>query len=372
MNCLPFLCTRRCPSASEPIPDSPSFRKFHVYSYNDLKIATEDFGESNKIGQGGFGSIYKGKLKNGATVAVKVLSAQSTQGEREFLNEISAIFDIKHQNLVELYGCCVDGDTRILVYGYLENNSLAQVFLGRESSGIEFDWMRRRTIGLGVASGLAYLHEEVKPHIVHRDIKASNILLDKDLNPKISDFGLAKLFPDDKTHISTRVAGTLGYLAPEYAISGQLTRKADVYSFGVLLLEIVSGGSILYSGVQIEEQYLLKRAWELHKAGELLELIDPKLNGDYPREEAIWFLKVALLCVQEKPNLRPNMSEVVKMLSDTVNDMDVNIRKPGIIPNFMAMKMGRTKKTEVLSQSSGHEGSFFSSSTGVTLGSFSS
>jgi serine/threonine protein kinase len=203
--------------------------------------------------------IVQGKLRNGQKVAIKVLSSESRQGTREFLNELSVISNINHHNLVKLHGCCVDGDQKMLVYNYLENNSLAQSLFGNSHSSIQLDWKTRVKICIGVASGLKYLHEEVRPVIVHRDIKASNILLDKDLSPKISDFGLAKLFPGNMTHISTRVAGTLGYLAPEYAIRGQLTKKADVYSFGVLLLEIVSGRCHTDPRLPLQDQFLLER-----------------------------------------------------------------------------------------------------------------
>jgi serine/threonine protein kinase len=200
----------------------------------------------------------QGKLKNSQKVAIKVLSSESKQGTKEFLNELSVISNITHPNLVKLYGCCVDGGQKMLVYNYLENNSVAKTLFGNARSSIRFDWRTRVKICIGVADGLAYLHEEVRPHIVHRDIKASNVLLDKDLNPKISDFGLAKLFPGNMTHISTRVAGTLGYLAPEYAIRGQLTKKADVYSFGVLLLEIVSGRWHTDPRLPLQDQFLLE------------------------------------------------------------------------------------------------------------------
>uniref|UniRef100_A0A453NG00 Protein kinase domain-containing protein n=1 Tax=Aegilops tauschii subsp. strangulata TaxID=200361 RepID=A0A453NG00_AEGTS len=174
-----------------------------------------------------------------------------------------SISNISHGNLVSLYGYCVEGNQRILVYNYLENNSLAQTLLGSGRSNIQFNWRSRVNICLGIARGLAYLHDDVNPHIVHRDIKASNILLDKDLTPKISDFGLAKLLPPNASHISTRVAGTLGYLAPEYAIRGQVTRKSDVYSFGVLLLEIVSGRSNTSSRLPYEDQILLEKYWHV-------------------------------------------------------------------------------------------------------------
>jgi serine/threonine protein kinase len=181
----------------------------NLFSYKDLKIATGDFNPTNKIGQGGFGSVYKGTLKYGKVAAIKVLSAESRQGVREFLTEIKVVSDIEHENLVKLIGCCVEDDHRILVYTYHENNDLAKTLLGRRQSSIQFNWRMRRRISIGIAKGLAFLHEEVRPHIIHRDIKASNILLDKDFTPKISDFGLAKLIPPNTTHVSTRVAGTM-------------------------------------------------------------------------------------------------------------------------------------------------------------------
>ncbi|XP_052174151.1 cold-responsive protein kinase 1 isoform X2 [Diospyros lotus] len=214
-----------------------------LFSYNSLRSATKDFHPSNRIGRGGFGVVYRGVLRDGTIVAIKRLSTESTQGTNELLTEINMISKIHHLNLVELIGCCIEGSNRILVYEYLENNSLAHALLGPKAKHVSLGWPKRTAICMGTASGLAFLHEEAEPHIVHRDIKASNILLDENFHPKIGDFGLAKLFPDNVTHISTRVAGTMGYLAPEYAMFGQLTKKADVYSFGVLVLEIISGRS---------------------------------------------------------------------------------------------------------------------------------
>lgn len=320
-----------------------------LYTYRELSIATEGFSAANKIGEGGFGYVFKGRLKDGTMVAIKVLSVESRQGIREFLTEIIVVSGVEHENLVKLHGCCVEGSHRILVYGYLENNSLAQTLLGRGDSGIPFDWKTRSEICIGVARGLAFLHEEVSPHIVHRDIKASNVLLDKDLKPKISDFGLAKLFPAHLTHISTRVAGTLGYLAPEYAIRGQLTRKADIYSFGILLLEIVSGRCNNDTRLPIEEQYLLEWAWDLYEQRQLQQLVDKKLEGDCDVDEACKFLKIALLCTQDMPKIRPSMSEVVKMLTgemDVVDDQKIS--KPGLISELMGLK-GRKDSSYPLS-----------------------
>uniref|UniRef100_A0A2P2IUA3 Uncharacterized protein MANES_15G092500 n=1 Tax=Rhizophora mucronata TaxID=61149 RepID=A0A2P2IUA3_RHIMU len=315
-----------------------TIRNVNFYSYKDLRLATNNFSPDNKIGEGGFGSVYKGRLKDDTVVAIKVLSAHSSQGVREFLNEIKTIAVIEHDNLVKLYGCCTEGNHRILVYGYLENNSLAHTLLGGSHSGNQFSWSTRRKICIGVARGLAFLHEDVHPHIVHRDIKASNVLLDKDFEPKISDFGLAKLFPDNMTHISTRVAGTIGYLAPEYAIRGQLTRKADIYSFGVLLLEIVCGRSNTNKRLSLDEQYLLERVWQLYRKGELLCLLDTSVDGDYNEEEACRYLKIGLLCIQDKPKIRPSMSTVLKMLMGETDVNDMKISSPGLLSEIMGLK----------------------------------
>ncbi|GFQ08004.1 probable LRR receptor-like serine/threonine-protein kinase at1g53430, partial [Phtheirospermum japonicum] len=182
-------------------------RRQKNFTYSELRVATNNFNRTNKIGRGGFGTVYKGILKNGTEVAVKTLSVGSKQGAHEFLTEIDTISNVKHPNLVELLGCCVHGANQILVYEYLENSSIDRALLGSKRS-INLDWKKRSAICIGTARGLAYLHEELMPRIVHRDIKASNILLDVDFQPKIGDFGLAKLFPDDITHISTKVAGT--------------------------------------------------------------------------------------------------------------------------------------------------------------------
>ncbi|GAV64059.1 Pkinase domain-containing protein [Cephalotus follicularis] len=317
-----------------------------LYTYMELRLATENFSPANKVGKGGFGSVYKGRLRDGTVAAIKVLSAESRQGVKEFMTEINVIAEIKHENLVKLYGCCVEGNNRILVYGYLENNSLAQTLLGRGRSTIQFSWPTRCNICIGIARGLAFLHEEAEPYIVHRDIKASNILLDKNLMPKISDFGLAKLIPPNLTHVSTRVAGTTGYLAPEYALRGQLTRKADIYSFGVLLLEIVSGRCNTNMRLPVKEQYLLERAWNLYEGGELVQLVDSSLHGDFNVEEACRYLKIGLLCTQDMPKLRPLMSTVVKMLMGEA-DLNEQISKPGLLSDFTDLKLKRKPKNNL-------------------------
>ncbi|XP_020586487.1 putative serine/threonine-protein kinase [Phalaenopsis equestris] len=340
-----------------------------LFSYEELRLATGDFSPGNKVGKGGFGSVYKGKLSNGTNVAVKVLSRESTQGAKEFLSEIAAISDIVHENLVKLHGVCMEGDYRLLVYNYLENNSLAQTLLGANRSNIQFSWKTRCKICIGVARGLAFLHEEVVPHIVHRDIKASNILLDKDLTPKISDFGLAKLLPPNATHVSTRVAGTAGYLAPEYAIRGQVTRKSDVYSFGVLLLEIVSGRSNTNTRLPFGDHFLLDRVWTLYEKGELESIIDAILSDDLDIKQACLFLKVGLLCTQDTSKLRPTMSTVVKMLIGEVDIESTQITKPGLVSDFMELKVLRKKPNDLLLSSSSTSSSNPESSGNNTHGS---
>ncbi|KAF1885234.1 hypothetical protein Lal_00029123 [Lupinus albus] len=340
MTCFPLLFGKKVPSVAKRDPDIDEellgLKNVRIFTYKELRNACDNFSSANKIGEGGFGSVYKGLLKDGKVAAIKVLSAESRQGVREFLTEINVISEIEHEYLVKLYGCCVEGDQRILVYNYLENNSIAQTLLGGGYSDIQFNWRTRTTICIGVARGLAFLHEEVRPHIVHRDIKASNILLDKDLKPKISDFGLARLIPSHLTHVSTRVAGTIGYLAPEYAIRGQLTRKADIYSFGVLLVEIT---------------------WELYEQGELIRLVDISLNGFFDAEEACRILKIALLCTQDNPKLRPSMSSVVKMLNREIDIGEIKITKPGLISDIMDLKVKEQKNNNDMKTSCSYSAS---------------
>ncbi|KAM3193631.1 hypothetical protein ACQJBY_070324 [Aegilops geniculata] len=325
--------------------DLPGVENITRFSYKELDRATARFDQSNKIGEGGYGPVYKGTLRDGTAVAVKVLSLQSRQGAREFLSELITISDISHENLVKLYGCCVEGSHKILVYNYLENNSLAQTLLGsQQHSSIQFNWRTRVNICIGVAQGLAYLHDGVRPHVVHRDIKASNILLDQDLTPKISDFGLAKLLPSDVSHISTRVAGTLGYLAPEYAIRGQVTRKSDVYSFGVLLIEIVSGRCNTDTKLPYEDQILLEKTWAYYDQGQLDEIIDSSLGDDLDVDEACRFLKVGLLCTKNVTKRRPDMSTVTRMLKGEEDVESHEITKPDVIRDFRDLKL-RSKAT---------------------------
>ncbi|KAF3529063.1 hypothetical protein DY000_02043033 [Brassica cretica] len=291
------------------------------FSLRQIKVATDNFDPANKIGEGGFGPVYKGEMNDGTIIAVKQLSAKSKQGNREFLNEIAMISALQHLHLVKLYGCCVEGDQLLLVYEYLENNSLARALFGPPETQIRLDWRTRQRICVGIARGLAYLHEESRLKIVHRDIKATNVLLDKELNAKISDFGLAKLDEEENTHMSTRVAGTYGYMAPEYAMRGHLTDKADVYSFGIVALEIVHGRSNTSARSKGETFYLLDWVHLLREQNKLMDVVDQRLGTDYNREEAMTMINIGILCTSQVPSDRPSMSTVVSMLegSSTVD-----------------------------------------------------
>ncbi|XVF39988.1 hypothetical protein PTKIN_Ptkin01aG0077300 [Pterospermum kingtungense] len=302
----------------------------NTFSYAELKAATEDFSPSNKLGEGGFGAVYKGNLSDGRIVAVKQLLVASHQAKSQFIAEIATISAVQHRNLVKLYGCCIEGKRHLLVYEYLENKSLDQALFGRRE--LHLDWPTRFNICLATARGLAYLHEDSRPRIVHRDVKASNILLDAKLCPKISDFGLAKLYDDQKTHISTRVAGTIGYLAPEYAMRGHLTEKADVFGFGIVALEILSGRPNSDNSLEHDKIYLLEWAWALHENNQSLDLVDPSLV-EFDENEAFRMVRVALLCTQGSPTMRPPMSRVVAMLAGDIEVSGV-ITRPSYLTDW--------------------------------------
>ncbi|CAN1847319.1 Probable LRR receptor-like serine/threonine-protein kinase RFK1 [Linum perenne] len=335
-----------------------------TFSLKQIIAATNNFNYENKIGEGGFGPVYKGVLPDRTMIAVKQLSSKSRQGNREFLNEIGMISCMKHPNLVKLHGFCVEGDQLLLVYEYMENNSLANAIFGRENSKLKLDWPTRFKICVGIAKGLTFLHEESRLKIVHRDIKATNVLLDRDLTPKISDFGLARLDEEEKSHISTRVAGTIGYMAPEYALWGYLTDKADVYSFGVLTLEIVSGKNNTGFIPSNDCVCLLDWACQLQKGGNLSPIIDESLNSEVKKDEAEIMIKIGLLCTNASPTLRPTMSEVVNMLEGRMAVPDT-IPEPSCYTDDLRFKALRDLKRHGEVQSQG----FSHNSTTLTLNS---
>ncbi|KAF0933921.1 hypothetical protein E2562_020049, partial [Oryza meyeriana var. granulata] len=319
-----------------------------VFSSAELKLATDNFSSKNILGEGGYGPVYKGKLPDGRVIAVKQLSQSSHQGKSQFITEVTTISSVQHRNLVQLHGFCIDNNTPLLVYEYLENGSLDRALFGDNS--LKLDWAMRFEVILGIARGLTYLHEESNVRIVHRDIKASNVLLDTDLTPKISDFGLAKLYDEKQTHVSTRIAGTFGYLAPEYAMRGRLTEKADVFAFGVVVLEIVAGRSNTNNSLEESKIYLSEWAWSLYEKEQPLGIVDPSLK-EYDKDEALSVIRVALLCTQGSPHQRPPMSKVVAMLTGEAEVAEV-VTKPSYITEWQLRDGNRNYVTTSYSGSS--------------------
>ncbi|XP_042392271.1 cold-responsive protein kinase 1-like isoform X1 [Zingiber officinale] len=296
-----------------------------AFRYEKLVAATHNFSPKQKLGEGGFGPVFKtqGRLEDGREVAVKQLGKGSRQGAREFQNEALLLSRVQHKNVVNLYGYCVHGDDMLLVYEYVPNESLDRLLFSRgqeedqwRRKSTELDWNRRFQVMVGVARGILYLHDSAHISIIHRDIKASNILLDDGWTPKIADFGMARLFPEEETYVKTRVAGTNGYMAPEYVMRGQLSTKADVFSFGVLVLELISGrksNSFIFPDPDAGS--LLEWAWKLYNQGRSVELMDPVLKPTADEEQVALCVEVGLLCTQSDPKLRPDMKRVVIVLS---------------------------------------------------------
>ncbi|KAJ4713095.1 Receptor-like protein kinase [Melia azedarach] len=297
------------------------------FDFSTIRVATDDFSNANKLGQGGFGSVYKGMLSSGQQIAVKRLSKNSKQGELEFKNEVVLVARLQHRNLVRLLGFCLERKERILVYEFVPNASLDH-FIFNPINRENLNWETRYKIVEGVARGLLYLHEDSRFRIIHRDLKASNVLLDSDMNPKISDFGMAKLFEMDQTHSDTnRVVGTFGYMAPEYVMHGRYSVKSDIFSFGVLVLEIVSGQKRSSFGNEEETEDLLTYAWRNWNEGAALNLIDPNMRTG-PTSEMMKCIHIGLLCVQEGISDRPSMATVVNMLNRKTSTL-VAPSKPG-------------------------------------------
>ncbi|CAL1406813.1 unnamed protein product [Linum trigynum] len=298
-----------------------------------ILTATDNFSNANKLGQGGFGPVYKAKFPGGEEIAVKRLSRCSSQGLTEFKNEVILIAKLQHRNLVKLLGYCVEGDEKILLYEYMPNKSLDSFIFGKQPRSV-LDWERRYNIILGIARGLLYLHQDSRLRIIHRDLKTSNILLDEEMNPKISDFGLARIFGGKETAANTnRVVGTYGYIAPEYAMDGLFSFKSDVFSFGVVVLEIISGKR--NTGFYQPEQSLslLGHAWNLWKEDKALHLLDKSLNRSCNRtnEAVIKCINIGLLCVQEDPGDRPTVSNVLSMLGSSETTSLQNPKQPAFV-----------------------------------------
>ncbi|KAK6143461.1 hypothetical protein DH2020_023809 [Rehmannia glutinosa] len=358
------------------------------FTYNDLASATNNFAQANLLGQGGFGYVHKGVLPNGKEIAVKSLKLNSGQGEREFQAEVDIISRVHHRHLVSLVGYCISGSQRMLVYEFVPNGTLEYHLHG--AGRPTMDWPTRLKIALGSAKGFAYLHEDCHPRIIHRDIKAANILLDHNYEAKVADFGLAKLSSDTNTHVSTRIMGTFGseilstsfrsYLAPEYASSGKLTEKSDVYSYGIMLLELITGRRPIDINRDDDDDTLVDWARpiliKVTEGGSYEELVDPRLEDNYDPQEMHRMVYSAAACIRQSARRRPKMSQIVRALEGDVSLDDLN---EGVKPGHSAMlgssgssdydlkryrKPGTTSSQDFTSSELGLTGEFTHSSAG--------
>ncbi|XP_051142754.1 PTI1-like tyrosine-protein kinase At3g15890 [Andrographis paniculata] len=308
-----------CCRLSEEQPKNSSSNKnkgspWETYSLKELTSATNNFHNDHKIGEGGFGSVYMGRTSKGVEIAVKRLKAMTAKAEMEFAVEVEVLGRVRHKNLLGLRGFYAGGEERLIVYDYMPNRSLVTHLHGRLAAKCLLDWPRRMKIAIGAAEGLAYLHHEANPHIIHRDIKASNVLLDAEYEAKVADFGFAKLIPEGVSHLTTRVKGTIGYLAPEYAMLGKVSESCDVYSFGILLLELISArkpleklpGGVKCDIIQWAMPYIQKGAFD--------QVADPRLKGRFHPKELRKVIIIAMKCTISNPEFRPSMLEVAKWL----------------------------------------------------------
>ncbi|KAK9048821.1 hypothetical protein SSX86_032212 [Deinandra increscens subsp. villosa] len=336
----------RSQPSTHPLAGSPSLSKSMYspdhggvgnsrawFSYEELAEATDGFSGSNLLGEGGFGCVYKGLLADGREVAVKQLKIGGGQGEREFRAEVEIISRVHHRHLVSLVGYCISDHQRLLVYQFVSNDTL-HYHLHGEGRPV-MDWATRIRVAAGAARGLAYLHEDCHPRIIHRDIKSSNILLDENFDAQVADFGLAKLAMDSNTHVTTRVMGTFGYMAPEYASSGKLTEKSDVFSYGVVILELITGRKPVDGSQPLGDESLVE--WARPLLNQALEnedfegLVDPRLGKNYVQIEMFRMIEAAAACIRHLAPKRPRMSQVVRALDSIVEfttDLS-NGMKPG-------------------------------------------
>ncbi|KAJ8770065.1 hypothetical protein K2173_010110 [Erythroxylum novogranatense] len=319
------------------------------FRFETLVSATKDFHPTHKLGEGGFGPVYKGTLDNGREIAVKKLSHSSNQGMKQFTNEAKLLARVQHRNIVNLVGYCAHSNEKLLIYEYVANESLDR-FIFKPNKKELLDWKKRYDIITGIARGLLYLHEDSHCCIIHRDIKASNILLDDKWVPKIADFGMARLFPEDQTHVNTRVAGTTGYMAPEYVMHGKLTVKADVFSFGVLILELMSGQRNSTFNQHSDGQNVLDWAYKLHRKDRSLDIMDPVLQPSAAIERVKTCIHIGLLCVQGDPQIRPYMRQVVVWLSRKPESL--NLPEP-VRPGIPGSRYRRTHRPPGMSSTAG-------------------
>ncbi|KAM3749798.1 hypothetical protein ACB098_05G213500 [Castanea mollissima] len=286
-----------------------------IFDLSCIVAATDNFSPINKLGEGGFGSVFKGQLSNGQQVAVKRLSNISGQGIEEFKNEVMLIAKLQHRNLVKLFGCCIQGEEKMLIYEYMPNKSLDFFIFDHTRSSL-LNWGKRYEIIIGITRGILYLHQDSRLRIIHRDLKTSNVLLDGEMNPKLSDFGIARIFKGDQIQDkTTRVIGTYGYMSPEYAIFGKFSTKSDVFSFGVILLEIISGKKNNSSYQTHPSLTLIGHVWELWREDRALDIVDSSITESFVSHEVLKCIQIGLLCVQEDATERPTMLAILLMLS---------------------------------------------------------
>ncbi|KAG2596166.1 hypothetical protein PVAP13_5KG144900 [Panicum virgatum] len=334
------------PESKDSMPEF-SMGNCRFFTYEELYQITNGFSAQNLLGEGGFGSVYKGRLADGKEVAVKKLKEGGGQGEREFHAEVEIISRVHHQHLVSLVGYCISDDQRLLVYDFVPNNTLHYHLHGRGVPVLE--WPARVKIAAGSARGIAYLHEDCHPRIIHRDIKSSNILLDNNFEAQVADFGLARLALDACTHVTTRVMGTFGYLAPEYASSGKLTERSDVFSFGVVLLELITGRKPVDASKPLGDESLVEWARPLLtqalESGDVGELVDTRLSKNYNEVEMFRMIEAAAACIRHSASRRPKMSQPGK------SEM-FNVANTAEIRLFQRMAFGSQDFTTDFSQSS--------------------
>ncbi|XP_042461745.1 PTI1-like tyrosine-protein kinase At3g15890 isoform X1 [Zingiber officinale] len=304
--CSFFFCGRCSNWAEQRRKDSSSWR---IFSLKELRSATNNFNYDNKLGEGGFGSVYWGQLWDGSQIAVKRLKVWSNSEQEKFAAEVEKLGAVRHKNLLSFRGYCAEGQEHLIVYDYMPNLSLHSHLHGYHSDECFLDWGRRMSIVIGTSEGITHLHQQTTPPIIHQDIKASNVLLDSDFQARVADFGFVKIIPGGLNLQTTTAKSTLGYLTPEYIKSGKASESCDVYSFGILLLELVSGKRPIHKNLPITDWAL-----PLVREEKYEEIADPKLNGDYIQEELKSVVIIALICAEKNPERRPKMPEVTGLL----------------------------------------------------------
>ncbi|ESW15337.1 hypothetical protein PHAVU_007G064500 [Phaseolus vulgaris] len=309
-----FLCDKEQSQIQNGKEKKKRDYPWEIYTLKELLRATNNFHQDNKIGEGGFGSVYWGRTSKGVEIAVKRLKTMTAKAEMEFAVEVEVLGRVRHKNLLGLRGFYAGGEERLIVYDYMPNHSLLNHLHGQLATDSLLDWPRRMSIAIGAAEGLVYLHHEANPHIIHRDIKASNVLLDSEFEAKVADFGFAKLIPEGVSHLTTRVKGTLGYLAPEYAMWGKVSESCDVYSFGILLLEIVSSKKPIEKLPGGVKRDIVQWVTPHFQKGNITHIADSKLKGRFDLEQLKRVIMIAIRCTDNSPEKRPSMVEVVEWL----------------------------------------------------------